>query len=162
MVNIFRLDTAYTASYSSGTSIPSYLASLQKGIIYQPVSKGKSLLTLSEFSIHVTAPRISKVQSPLLLTALPASNPKPIKKSSDFKKPPRRTLPGPQFSHGLSSSTPQDSLVTGSIGNLSVNQKPLAHIICVQKTIQHAIKHKFLFPLFLPSLLLSPCGRHKK
>lgn len=85
--------------------------------------------------------------------ALPASIPKPIKKSSDFKKPPRRTLPRPQFSNSLSSSTPQASLVTSSVGNSSLNQKPLAHITCVQKTIQHAIKHKFLFPLFLPSLL---------
>lgn len=161
MVNIFRLDTAYIASYSSGTSVPSHLASLQKCIIYQPGSKGKSLLTLSECSIHVTTPRISEVRSPLLLMALSASIPKPIKKSSDFKKPSRRTLPGPQFSRSLPSSPPQDSLVTSSVGNSSVYWKPLAHITCVQKTTQHAIKHKFLFPLCLPPLC-APLGRHGK
>lgn len=128
---------AHIVSHLSGTSTLTLLLCWKAFI--NLFLKAESLLTLSECSIHTTAPW--------------AATPTPVKRSSNS-----RCSLGFQFS-GFIINHFQDSLTISSAGNSSVYQKTMAYTFCAQKEFQHRTREKILFPPS-SSPLLSPFSRH--
>ena len=132
------VNTAYIVSYSSGTSTLTMLLCWKVTFI-NLVLKAKSLLTLSECSVHMTAP----------LPAIPTS----IKKSSESKCSLRELCFDSSFPRLLSIF--QHSLTINSVENSSVYRREWHTLPVFRKNFSMQLKKNFY------SLsLLSPLSRH--